>query len=1167
MSALPAWSRRLFVGTVAAALLSGGLAASRATSDDGAAAPAPPLLQGRGGGGGAPQVVPVDNALKFKYMGPQAAGRIAAVAGVPGDPETWYFGSASGGVWKSTDGGQSMVPVFDNEPVQAIGTIAVAPSDHNTIWVGTGEPWVIRYSDVTGDGIYKSTDAGATWKHMGLPNAGRFARIVINPTDPNIVFACAVGFTTGPQQDRGVFKTTDGGQTWTRSLFVNPDTGCSGLSMDAHDPNTLIAGTWQILAVTWGEFSGMWKGYTGQPGGGLYMTHDGGAKWTKIEAAGLPKPPVGKIDVAIAPSDSKRVYALIQTPDQGSLWRSDDGGTTWAVASWERYLIGRAGYYIRMAVNPKNADDILISSSGFHQSTDGGHHFDGGGGGGRGQAAASGGVGGASCGDCHDIWMDPTNPSSYALTDDGGAQIAHNGASVRVSLPNGQMYHVFSDNRVPYWIYSNRQDDGTMRGPSTVSESTGSGRLPEGSTMGAAQPAGGGRGNRGGGGAGAPAGAAGAGAGGAGARGAAAAPAGFAGGGGRNGGGGGLQWQPNIGGCESGFTVPDPVDANIVWATCYGNKLTRWDARTNTAHSVEPWMISLDSPPNEARYRCHWTAPLAIDPFEHNSVFYGCQMLLKTSNEGRTWTEFSPDLSTKDPSRVVSSGGLVGDNLGQWDGEVVWAIAFSPIQSGLMWAGTNDGKLWINKTAHAATAAQSWVDVTKNISGLPAWSTITEISPSNFDPGTAYISVDKHLMDDRKPYLFKTTDFGTTWTAINGDIPTGHPLDYMLSIAENPNRKGMLFAGSGHGFYYSMNDGAHWTQLKDGLPAAPVSWINVEKRFHDVDISTYGRGLFILPNISLLEQTGTATPPPVTNLFKPNPVIRLARSVYTAPDRPHFVFMVAEQPTGQASLEITDAAGKLVKKFDVAAHQGLNGVNWDLRYDGPTQVALKTTPAENPHIWDEQRFQNTNPPETRRITHWGITAQTGIPIAAPGKYTVKLTVDGKTFTQPFEVIKDPAISSTDADLVASTKMQVQVRDDINATSDMVNQMELWRKQAEDQAKAKAGQADVVKALNDLNKQILDVELKLVTRSEMLSDDKYFPEAYHVYMNLIWLSGAVGQGASDEAGGPDYHPTDAQGQVLALIEKEIASTKTLFAALKTTTIPAFNKTMAGKAEIK
>jgi hypothetical protein len=1147
-------------------------------------------FQGRGGGGGGPQNLPVDTSLRFRYMGPAPAGRIASVSGVPGDPTTYYLGSASGGVWKSTDSGQTFAPIFDDQPVQAIGTIAVAPSDHNTIWVGTGEAWIIRYSDVMGDGVYKSTDAGTTWKHMGLPEAGRIAKMVIHPTNPNIVYACVVGRATGPQQERGVFKTTDGGVTWTRSLFVNPDTGCSGLSLDEHDPNTLLAGTWQILETTWGEFSGTWKGYAGTPGSGVYITHDGGANWKKIEA-GMPKPPVGKIDVAIAPSDGKRMYALIQTADQGSLWRSDDGGNAWSVVSWDRSLIGRAGYYIRLVVNPKNADDVLISSSSHHRSINGGKTFSGNGGGG----APNPGT--ASCGDCHDIWMDPENPARYVLTDDGGAQIATGQpasgggpANIRVSLPNGQMYHVAVDNRVPYWIYSNRQDDGTMRGPSTVSESTGSGRLPEGSTMdsAAAGGRGGGRGAganaagaaRGGargaadasgaatdaGGArGAGAGAAGA----AGARGAAAAPpanAGFTGGGGggggRGGGGGGLQWQPNIGGCESGFTIPDPTDANIVWATCYGNKLTRWDARTNTAHSVEPWMISLDSPPNEARYRCHWTSPLAIDPFDHNSVYYGCQKILKTSNEGRTWTEFSQDLSTQDPSRIVSNGGLVGDNLGQFDGEVVWSIAPSPIQAGLMWAGTNDGKLWYTRTGHAP--ATTWVDVTKNIPNLPAWAAFAQISPSNFDPGTAYVVADVHLMDNRKPYVYKTTDFGATWTQINGDLPTGHPLDYMLSIAENPNKKGMLFAGSGHGFYYSLNDGAHWTQLKDGLPAAPVGWIVVEKRFHDVVLSTYGRGLYILPNISLLEQTGQVSPPPVTQLFRPNPVIRLARSAYESPSRPHFVFMLAEAPQGQAELKILDTAGKTVKTLQVQARQGLNGVSWNLQYEPPTLVALKTTPAENPHIWEEPRFQNT---DTRRITHWGITGTTGIPIAAPGKYTVTLTVDGKTFTQPFDVIKDPAVSTSDADLVASTKMQVQVRDDITATSGMVNQMELWRKQIEDQLKTKSGDAATAKALTDLNKQILDVELKFVTRSEMLSDDKYFPEAYRVYMNLIWLSGAVGQGASDEAGGPDYHPTDAQGQVLTLIEKEITAGKASFDSIKGVTIPAFNKANAGKAEIK
>ncbi len=1072
-----------------------------------------PSAQQQGEQTGPPQTATVEP-LKFRYMGPAPAGRIATVAGVPGDPKTYYLGSASGGVWKSTDGGITFAPIFDSQPVAAIGSIAVAATDPNTIWVGTGEPWVIRYSDVIGDGVYKSTDAGATWKHMGLPETGRISRVLIHPRDVDTVYVCAQGRLTGPQEERGVFKSTDGGATWQRVLFVDVNTGCSGLAIDEKDPNVLLAGTWQVEQKTWVQRSG-------GPGSALYITRDGGTKWTKI-TAGMPKPPVGKVDVAIAPSDSKRMYALIQTADQGSLWRSDDAGTTWKVVSWDRSLIGRAGYYIRLAVNPQNPDDVFVMSSSMHRSQDGGKTFSGNGGGPfpftQGQA---------SCGDCHDVWIDPKDPVRYILGDDGGANINTRQGIVRVLIPNGQMYHVHVDNRVPYWIYSNRQDDGTMRGPSTFSEGTGNGRLPEGSTMPRA-PVSTGRGRGGGG--------------------------GFGGGAGR--GALGIAWQPNIGGCESGFTIPDPTDANIVYASCYGNKVTRWDATTGTARSIEPWMVSLDSPPNEVRYRCHWTAPMAIDPFDPKTVLYGCQLILKTSNGGQSWTEASPDLSTKDPSRIVSNGGLVGDNLGQYNGEVVWDIEYSKNQRGLIWAGTNDGKLWYTKDGGA-----NWNDVTKNLKDLPPWGTFTQIWPSTFDPGTAYVAVDFHLMDDRRPYIYKTTDFGSTWTKVTGNIPSGHPLDYVLSLSGNPNRKDMLFAGTGRAFYYSLDDGANWTQLREGLPPAPVSWITVEPRFHDVVISTYGRGLYILPDIARLEQAGQTSPTTTTaQLYTPSTLFRQARNAFIQYGRPHFTLTLPSAPSSPIQMEILDAAGKVIRTQQFTAKQGLNGLNWDLGYDGPTLVALRTTPAENPHIWEEPRFQGT---DVRRITHWGITPQTGIPLAAPGKYQVRVTVDGNTLTQPFEVMKDPAVLSSVEDLQVSTTTQIRIRDDITQTSEMVNRMEIWRKQIEDQLKANAAKAAVVKTLKDLDKAILDVELKLVSRSEMLSDDKYFPEAYKVYMNLIWLSGGVGQGASDEAGSIDYRPTETQMQVLEVIENELAAAKASFEKLASTDVPAFNKAMAGK----
>ncbi|HMC71014.1 MAG TPA: hypothetical protein VKJ07_17790, partial [Mycobacteriales bacterium] len=387
--------------------------------------------------------------LRFRSMGPAVGNRIASVAGVPGDPSTYYAGAASGGVWKSTDGGATFAPIFDTQQVMAIGALAVAPSDPRTVWAGTGESWAIRDVDVMGDGVYKSTDAGATWTHAGLDDTGRIGRVIIHPADANVVYVCAAGRLTGPQQERGVFKTTDAGQHWERILFADPNTGCSGLAMDPKDPNVLFAGMWQVEMHTWAELSG-------GPGSALYASRDAGKTWKKVDHAGLPKSPLGKIDVAIAPTDSNRVYALIQTADQGSLWRSDDGGAAWKVVSWDRGLVGRAGYYIRLGVSTGDANELIVMNSSMHRSTDGGVTF----------------APGNGCGDCHDIWWDPKNPDRYVLTHDGGMTITadHARTSSRVVLPIGQMYHVAVDNQMPYYIYSNMQDDGTMRGPSDTPE-------------------------------------------------------------------------------------------------------------------------------------------------------------------------------------------------------------------------------------------------------------------------------------------------------------------------------------------------------------------------------------------------------------------------------------------------------------------------------------------------------------------------------------------------------------------------------------------------------------------------------------------------------------------------------------------------------------------------
>jgi hypothetical protein len=513
----------------------------------------------------------------------------------------------------------------------------------------------------------------------------------------------------------------------------------------------------------------------------------------------------------------------------------------------------------------------------------------------------------------------------------------------------------------------------------------------------------------------------------------------------------------------------------------------------------------------------------------------------------------SPDLSTRDPRRIVSSGGIVGDNLGQFYGEVVFAIAPSEIEKGLIWAGTNDGKLWVTRDGGG-----KWEDVSGNVR-MPPWGTIRKIEPGHFDPGTAYVAVDYHMMDDRRPYLYKTTDFGKSWTPVMGDLPAAHPLDYVMAVAENPNRKGMLFAGTGHGFFYSLDDGKRWVRFKDGLPAAPVSWIVVPKLWHDVVVSTYGRGIFLLRDITMLEQSDQVMADADLHLYAPRPAFREARSGSV-----DFNFTLKAAPPAADSIkvEVLDASGAVIRTIRQPGRTGLNRAVWDLRYDGPKQVELRTTPPDNPRIWDEPRFKGKT---TRPVNHWGIQGpQRAGPLVLAGSYTVRVTAAGKTETRPVSVLRDPAIATGDADLEASTRTQLRIRDDLNATVEVVNRVEVMRKQIEDQLKTAGAATDGAgDALRALDRKMLDVELRLVSRTELHSDDKWFVEPYKVYLNLVWLSGEVGTGAGDVAGGAEFRPTDAELATLEEMERQLAQAKAAFAELLEKTVPAFNQTMSGK----
>ena len=576
--------------------------------------------------------------------------------------------------------------------------------------------------------------------------------------------------------------------------------------------------------------------------------------------------------------------------------------------------------------------------------------------------------------------------------------------------------------------------------------------------------------------------------------------------------------------------------------------MTRYDHRTKIARSVAPGMITLDAPPQDSKYRCHWSAPLAIDPFDHNNVYYGCNVIFHTNSGGQSWRVISPDLSTQDPTRIIASGGIVGDNLGQFAPEVIFAIATSEVEKGLIWAGTNDGKIWYTRDG-----GQKWNDVSKNVTGLPAWGIVSKIEPSHFNGGTAYVAVDAHLMDSREPYIFKTTDYGATWKRVSGDLPNTHPLSYVKAVAENPNKPGMIFAGTGHGFFYSTDDGGHWTELAAGLPHAPVSWVVVQKQFHDVAISTYGRGLYVLDDITPLEQATPATTDAAAHLFAPRPAYRWSQR-----SRALINYSLKADPRGPVQLQVLDAEGKLVRDLRSTPRAGVNRVAWDLRYESPRLIAMRTTPPENPHIWEEPRFRGQ---DTRPVTHWGLDqAQVG-PLIVPGKYTVKLTVDGQSFTQPIEVLKDPKIATSVADLDLSVKLQLRLRDDITAAADMVNAIEVMRKQLEDVTKAYKNDRSkdaLLKQVAEMDKKLFDVESKLLEPAQMTSDDKYFQQAYRVYMNLIWLNGEVGPGAGDVSGGADFPPTDTSVNVMESIEKDLNTAKADYKNLMDGDVPAFNR---------
>jgi photosystem II stability/assembly factor-like uncharacterized protein len=1033
--------------------------------------------------------------LQFRYIGP-VGNRTTAVAGVPGQPYVYYVGAASGGIFKSADGGIHWDPIFDSQPVSSIGSLAVAASDANVIWAGTGESYIRSHISV-GNGIYKSLDAGKTWTAMGLEKTGRIGNVIIDPRNPDIVLACALGHAYGPQPERGVFRTTDGGKNWEKVLFVDESTGCSDMGMDPNNPRILFAGMWQLEIHTYGRTSG-------GPGSGLFKSTDGGMTWKRLEGHGLPKPPVGRIAVRVAQKDSNRVYALIETGDgvplegktgqSGQLWRSDDGGENWQLVNSDRQIRGRTHYYTREEISPDNENEVYFFSAAFSRTLDGGHTL-------TNMPAGPGG-------DNHEMWIDPTNGDRMAVVNDGGVSISVNRGHTwdHVQLPIAQIYHVTVDDQIPYFVYGNKQDGSSYRGPSNSLQ--------------------------------------------------------FGGFGGGGGGGGGQiprsVWHP-VAGSESGYATPDPVDNNTIWSSgtgsgSVGGSVVRFDERNRQAREVEVWPEdTAGASAAELKYRFNWEFPITISPHDHNKVYVGSQYVHVTTDGGNSWQVISPDLTRNDKSRQQISGGLTPDNIGVEYAGTVFAIAESPKEAGVIWAGTNDGLVQITRDG-----GKSWNNITKSIPNLPEWGTVSNIEASRYAAGTAYITVDFHQMNNRDPFVYTTTDYGKTWTAITNGIPHSM-LSYAHCIREDPVRKGLLYLGTENALYVSFDDGKNWQPLQSGLPHAPVYWIAVQERFRDLALATYGRGFWILDDLTPLQQTTAEVLAKNAHLFAPRDAYRFrnvsqpAGVFYdpTAGRNPPFgaaINFYLKSKLGEKDrirLTISDASGKVVREIECRparpdgarpaggpggpggggggggeggagarpceAKPGINRYWWDLRFEQGTEVKLRNAPIYAPDVTVGPEGWRSAPGAARIAL-----------LAPPGTYTVTLTVGEEKFSQKLNVLKDPHSSGSESDIQTQTQLLAALREEMNTIAANVNQIESVRAQIAALEKElgtdEAGKA-IRKAADELAEKLVAVEgkvLQLKATGRGQDDVRWAPM---VIQKIDYLA--------SEVGSSDFPPTTQQ----------------------------------------
>lgn len=1015
----------------------------------------------------------VYSSLKYRHVGP-AGNRVIAIAGLPGNEQVVYAGAASGGIWKSIDGGLNWQPVFDDQDVSSIGALAIAPSDPNIIWAGTGET-NIRSSISIGNGIYKSINGGKSWEKMGLEKSSRIARIVIHPQNPDIVLAAAMGHCYGPQQERGVYKTADGGDTWERVLYTDENTGASDIAMDPQNPHNLIAGMWPLEIKTWQRKSGGMNG-------GLFLSNDGGKTWDKC-SKGLPEPPTGKIAVAYAPTNPNRIYALIETDQfqfKGVLWGSENGGESWDLISYDQQYHTRPHYYSRLAVSPDNENEIWFLASSMTVSLDGGR---------TGKIKRKAGH------DVHDIWFDPSNPGRILVAHDGGVRISSNhGISwFHPDLPVAQMYHVAVDNQVPYFVYGNRQDGQTYR-------------IPSRSIAGAV--------------------------------------------------------KTGVGGGEAGFTAPDYFDNNIIWASNEQGVLTKHDLRTGMTVNVQVWPETpVGRSPRDIKYRWVWCYPWILSTHTQNTLYAGSQFVHKTSDGGYSWDIISPDLTTNDTMMQVHSGGLTYDNVGVDYGTTLYALAESPLNKDVLWAGTNDGLVQVTRDG-----GKTWELVSRNIPKLPPLGTVSNIEASRFEEGVAYITIDFHQVNNRDPHVYKTDNFGKSWKKIIRGIAKSN-LSYAQIVREDPVRKGMLYLGTENAVYFSLDDGEKWLPLRNNLPPAPVRWLTIQEHFGDLVLSTYGRGFWIMDDISPLRQINNDVLASECHVFKPRPVYRFQRSgrfsqsmagdYYQNPPRGAAInYYLKKAPPGNVKINILDANQSLVNSFSGSKHTGINRIYWNLRHQDSPKIELRTPPLGHPGLAYGPESIRYNKKGWRELDVEG-SGPDG-PMAAPGTYTVIIEFGGEQYQQELAVLKDPKSPAAVEDIREQIDLALKIQDRVTDLVKMGNSIEWIRKQIADlhdfmQAKGTAD--EVMKAGKALNQKFIEIEQKLfILRATGASENLLrFPQQLFSHFKMLGYYVMTG----------DARPTKSKYEVFEELSQRLQQYQNAYATLLDTDLKAFNKMLGDK----